>query len=96
MEFTRGSSEKTLQDFTRTGSEPHILYCLGMPPPMRLEAPAAAMTTDITDMPLTYTAGLAKIMRPAEVCSTLVTVTLIVWLIYWRPFSTTIIVPSSR
>jgi len=38
----------------------------------------------------------AKIMRPAAVCNTFVTVALTVWLMYRRPCSTTTIVPSSR
>src|SRR5579871_3149699 len=40
--------------------------------------------------------GCAKIMRPATVCSTRVTVTSTVLFMCWRPPSTTIIVPSSR
>src|SRR5437667_10144700 len=40
--------------------------------------------------------GWANIMRPATVCRTRVTVTSIVVFMYWRPFSTTIMVPSSR
>ena len=40
--------------------------------------------------------GFAKIMRPAAVCSADVTSTSIVLLIWRRPFSMTIIVPSSR
>ena len=40
--------------------------------------------------------GRAKIMRPAFVCSALVTATSTVSPIRRRPFSTTIIVPSSR
>src|SRR5579859_4826411 len=46
--------------------------------------------------PLFPCLGWAKIMRPATVCSTRVTVTSTVMPIYCRPPSTTIIVPSSR
>ena len=41
-------------------------------------------------------AGLANIILPAEVCSTLVTITLIVCPMKRLPSSTTIMVPSSR
>ena len=40
--------------------------------------------------------GRAKIIRPAVVCSTLVTVTSTLWPMSFRPWSTTTMVPSSR
>src|SRR6185503_8339698 len=41
-------------------------------------------------------AGRAKIIRPAVVCSTLVTVTSSIWPMCFLPWSTTTMVPSSR
>ena len=43
-----------------------------------------------------YFLGFAKIIRPAAVCRILVTITAVVVPIYFLPFSTTIIVPSSK
>ena len=71
MVFTSFIQQNILTVLTRTGRPSTVMYCLGTGPPMRLPDPAAAIITEMLRM---AQFGLANIMRPAEVCSTLVTV----------------------
>ena len=78
---TQAARARARRVWTRSGAPPRPRYCLGRRAPMRVPVPPAGTTTtaflNVADS--SVGAGRAKIIRPAVVCSTLVTVTSSIW-----------------